>query len=117
MGGVGAAVWKVMGVLLVAMLPGVVEAAGLVRDACQTFDNIYFGVGCGFGCGASTSSGTCPATERTPEECDTTCVQNSASVRPPSHTPPALRQRSPRPPVALLLLLACTAAALRSSTR
>ena len=42
MGGGGAAGRKVMWVLMVAMLPGVVEAAGLVRDACKTFGGNYF---------------------------------------------------------------------------
>ena len=95
MGGGRAAVWKVMGVLLVAMLPGFVEAAGLVRDACQTFGNEYFDRGCSYGCGASSKTGTCPATERTPAECDLYCVRHRPHVllAPPASPTAALRVR------------------------
>ena len=95
MGGVGAAGWKVLWVLMVAMLPGFVEAAGLVRDACKAFGVTYFDYGCGYGCGASSSSGTCPATERTPAECDTQCVRHRPHVllAPPASPTAALRVR------------------------
>ena len=95
-GGSGAAGRKVMWVLLVAMLPGVVEAAGLVRDGCKTFSSSgYFGYGCGFGCGASSNTGTCPATERTPAECDAKCVRHRPHVllAPPASPTAALRVR------------------------
>ena len=95
MGGGGAAVWKVLRVLLVAMLPGFVEAAGLVRDACKTFGTYYFDSGCHLGCGASSISGPCPATERTPAECDTYCVRHRPHVllAPPASPTAALRVR------------------------
>ena len=94
MGGGGAAVWKVMRVLMVAMLPGVAEAAGLVRDACQMFGNEYFDYGCSYGCGDSSGT-TCPATERTPAECDTRCVRHRPHVLlvPPASPTAALRVR------------------------
>ena len=76
MRGGGAAGRKVMWVLMVAMLPGVVEAGKLVRDACQTFGSGYFENGCSMGCGANTYSGNCSATERTPAECDAKCVRH-----------------------------------------
>jgi hypothetical protein len=93
-GGGGAAVRKVMRVLMVAMLPGFVEAAGLVRDACKTFGGDAFGYGCDFGCGASLN-GACPATERTPAECDTKCVRHRPHVllAPPASPTAALRVR------------------------
>ena len=96
MGGGGAAGRKVMWVLMVAMLPGFVEAAGLVRVACQTFSsNGYFGGGCSRACGADSSFGTCPATERTPAECDTKCVRHRPHVllAPPASPTAALRVR------------------------
>ena len=98
MGGGGAAGRKVMWVLMVAMLPGVVEAAGLVRDGCKAFGSGHFDYGCGIGCGAdqsSFSSGTCPATERTPAECDTRCVRHRPHVllAPPASPTAALRVR------------------------
>ena len=95
MGGGGAVVRKVMGVLMVAMLPGFVEAAGLVKDGCMTFGNYQFDGGCGFGCGASGSTGACPATERTPAQCDTTCVRHRPHVllAPPASPTAALRVR------------------------
>ena len=95
MGGGGAAVWKVMRVLMVAMLPGFVEAAGLVRDACKAFGDADFDIGCHFGCGASSDYGTCPATERTPAECDTKCVRHRPYVllAPPASPTAALRVR------------------------
>ena len=96
MGGGGAAGRKVMWVLMVAMLPGVVEAAGLVRDGCRTFGgNVFFEYGCGYGCGASSASSTCPATERTPAECDTKCVRHRPHVllAPPASPTAALRVR------------------------
>ena len=95
-GGGGAAGRKVMWVLLVAMLPGFVEAAGLVRDACKTFSSYTaFGYGCGFGCGAANHNGACPATERTPAECDTKCVRHRPHVllAPPASPTAALRVR------------------------
>ena len=96
MGGGGAAGWKVLRVLMVAMLPGFVEAAGLVRDACKTFSSeAYFDMGCGFGCGMASGSGTCSATERTPAECDTRCVRHRPHVllAPPASPTAALRVR------------------------
>ena len=96
-GGGGAAVWKVMGVLLVAMLPGVVEAAGLLRDACKTFGGGFFENGCGFGCGLSSYPWTdaCPAMERTPTECDAKCVRHCPHVllAPPASPTAAFRVR------------------------
>ena len=87
--------WKFMGVLMVAMLPGVVEAAGLVRDACKAFGGTYFVFGCHYGCGASSNIGSCPATERTPAECDTRCVRHCPHVllAPPASPTAALRVR------------------------
>ena len=79
-----AAGWKVMRVLMVAMLPGVVEAAGLVRDACQTFRfDFHFEIGCSF------------AMTRTPAECDTRCVRHRPHVllAPPASPTAALRVR------------------------
>ena len=64
MGGGGAAGRKVMRVLMVAMLPGFVEAAGLVRDACKAFGTGAFVNGCNF------------AMTRTPAECDAECVRH-----------------------------------------
>ena len=96
MGGGGAAGRKVMWVLLVAMLPGFVEAAGLVRDACQTFgSSSAFDYGCDYGCGSDYHSDTCPATERTPAECDTQCVRHRPHVllAPPASPTAALRVR------------------------
>ena len=95
MGRGGAAVWKVMGVLLVAMLPGVVEAAGLVKEACRTFGSGYFENGCSMGCGAQYTSDTCPATERTPAECAAKCVRHRPHVllAPPASPTAALRVR------------------------
>ena len=96
MGGGGAAEWNVLRVLMVAMLPGFVEAAGLVRDACKAFSaSMYFGYGCGYGCGMASESGTCPATERTPAECDTKCVRHRPHVllAPPASPTAALRVR------------------------
>ena len=82
MGGVATAGWKFMGVLMVAMLPGFVEAAGLVRDACKTFGDDTFDKGCGFGCGANSWNGAdygaCSTTEWTPAECNTRCTSPSA---------------------------------------
>ena len=94
-GGSGAVGRKVMGVLMVAMLPGFVEAAGLVRDACQTFGNGYFDKGCNFGCGGSNNNGACTAAERTPAECDTECVRHRPHVllAPPASPTAALRVR------------------------
>ena len=95
MGGGGAAGRKVMWVLMVAMLPGFVEAAGLVRDACQTFGTVWFDEGCGFGCGADTWNGACTVTERTPAECDAKCVRHRPHVllAPPASPTAALRVR------------------------
>ena len=96
MGGVGAAVWKVMGVLLVAMLPGVAEAAGLIRDACKAFGGNRFDYGCGMACGASNVIGYCTdGPERTPAECDTECVRHRPHVllAPPASPTAALRVR------------------------
>ena len=95
MGGGGAAGRKVMWVLMVAMLPGFVEAAGLVRDACKTFGGYYFGYGCGFGCGMDSTIGACPATELTPAECDTRCVRHRPHVlfAPPASPTAALSVR------------------------
>ena len=95
MGGGGAAVWKVLRVLMVAMLPGVVEAAGLVRDGCLTFGGYEFDHGCGWACGADSNDGACPATERTPAECDTRCVRHRPHVllAPPASPTAALRVR------------------------
>ena len=84
MGGGGAAWWKVMWVLMVAMLPGVVEAAGLVRDACKASYNHYaFENGCG------------SAMTRTPTECDTSCVRHRPHLllAPPASPTAALRVR------------------------
>ena len=99
MGGGGAAGRKVMWVLMVAMLPGFVEAAGLVRDACKAFGGTfsgsgYFEVGCDYACGA-TYNGACPATERTPAECDAYCVRHRPHVllAPPASPIAALRVR------------------------
>ena len=96
MGGGRAAGRKVMWVLLVAMLPGFVEAAGLVRDGCKTFSSdAFFDAGCGFGCGADSSVGTCTATERTPAQCDTECVRHRPHLllAPPASPTAALRVR------------------------
>ena len=97
MGGGGAAGRKVMWVLMVAMLPGFVEAAGLVRDACKAFGClcVAFNWGCDYGCGAGTYGGACPATERTPAECDTKCVRHRPHVllAPPASPTAALRVR------------------------
>ena len=95
MGGGGAAGRKVMWVLMVAMLPGVVEAAGLVRDLCMTFGDYHFDNGCDFGCGAISDNGACPATEPTPAECDTNCVRHRPHVllAPPASPTAALRVR------------------------
>ena len=95
MGGGRVAGWKVMWVLMVAMLPGVVEAGNLVRDACKTFGDLYFDAGCGFGCGASSYYDACPATERTPVECDTKCVRHRPHflLAPPASPTAALRVR------------------------
>ena len=94
MGGGGAAGRKVMWVLMVAMLPGFVEAAGLVRDGCKTFGDAFFDFGCHLGCGASIT-GACPATERTPAECDTECVRQHPHLllAPPASPTAALRVR------------------------
>ena len=94
-GGGGAAMRKVMGVLMVAMLPGFVEAAGLVRDACMTFGSGGFDYGCSWACGASSYGGACPATERTPAQCDTTCVRHRPHLllAPPASPTAALRVR------------------------
>ena len=83
MGGGGAAVRKVMRVLMVAMLPGFVEAAGLVRDACKTFGSGWFDNGCSY------------AMTRTPAECDTHCVRHRPHVllAPPASPTAALRVR------------------------
>ena len=95
MGGGGAAGRKVMWVLMVAMLPGFVEAAGLVRDACQTFGDAYFVRGCGHGCGAATVNSACSTTEWTPAECNTRCVRHRPHVllAPPASPTAALRVR------------------------
>ena len=96
-GGGGAAGWKVLWVLMVAMLPGVVEAAGLVRDGCQTFGGYYFDQGCRAACGTTWWNGNlnCPVTERTPAECDTKCVRHRLHVllTPPASPTAALRVR------------------------
>ena len=94
-GGGGAAVWKVMRVLMVAMLPGVVEAGNLVRDGCKAFGNVAFDRGCSKACGAITPTSTCSATERTPTECDTECVRHRPHVllAPPASPTAALRVR------------------------
>ena len=83
MGGGGAAGRKVMWVLMVAMLPGFVEAAGLVRDACKTLGGTFFVYGCGY------------AMTRTPAECDTKCVRHRPHVllAPPASPTAALRVR------------------------
>ena len=92
MRGGGEAGRKVVGVLMVAMLPGV-EAAGLVRYACQTFGNGYFKAhfdfGCNFACGGSYTGGSftgpttaCSATDRTPGECATKCLNGNVRHRP-----------------------------------
>ena len=84
---------------MVAMLPGVVEAAGLVRDACKTFGDDTFGKGCGFGCGANSWNGAdygaCSTTEWTPAECNTRCVRHRPHVllAPPASPTAALRVR------------------------
>ena len=94
--GGGVAGRKVMWVLMVAMLPGFVEAAGLVRDGCKTFGDAYFDAGCGIACGASHPyNGACPATERTPAECDTKCVRYRPNIllAPPASPTAALRVR------------------------
>ena len=97
MGGDGAAGWKVMRVLMVAMLPGFVEAAGLVRDACKAFGYSTFDVGCSMACGAQYpfDSGACHATDRTPGQCDTICVRHRPHVllAPPASSTAALRVR------------------------
>ena len=96
-GGGGAVGRKVMGALMVVMLPSVVEAAGLVRDACQkTFSSsVYSDYGCSTACGEDSYYGTCPATERTPAECDTRCVRHRPRVllAPPASPTAALRVR------------------------
>ena len=95
MRGGGAAEWKVMCVLMVVMLPGVVEAAGLVRNGCKTFGNDGFDFGCDFGCGALSHIGNCSATERTTAECDSYCVRQHPHLllAPPASPTAALRVR------------------------
>ena len=103
MGGGKAAGWKVMGVLLMAMLPGVVEAGNLVWDECRPFGNYLLGLkeqfeyGCGFGCGWNDGSqGDCTdGPERTPAECKTRCVRHHPHLllAPPASPTAALRVR------------------------
>ena len=97
MGGGEAAGRKAMGVLMVVMLPGVVEAGDLVRDACKTFSSDWaFQYGCGAACGAFNPSGSsCALPERTPAECDTRCVRHRPHVllAPPASPTAALRVR------------------------
>lgn len=81
----GATGRKILKLLMMAALLGVVEAGGLVRGGCYTFrcssvlegSSAGFGYGCSYACGgdAPSSSGVCPATERTPADCDTKCVR------------------------------------------
>ena len=100
MGGGGAAGRKVMWVLMVAMLPGFVEAAGLLKDACMTFGSGYsggyFDYGCEVACGAYNPSGSsCALPERTPAECDTYCVRHHPHLlfAPPASSTATLRMR------------------------
>ena len=102
MGGGGAAWWKVMWGLMVAMLPGFVEAGELVRVACLSFGNGLavqpFEFGCGVACGKDYPTGAClPATELTPWECDNKCVRHHPHVllAPPASPTAALRVRFP----------------------
>ena len=75
--------WKVMGVLMVAMLPGFVEAAGLVKDACRIMKAGSFDYGCGY------------AMTQTPAECSSACVRHRphALLAPPASPTAALRVR------------------------
>ena len=70
---------KVLWVLMMAMLPGVVDAGDLIWNVCKTFGNKPFDDGCSSACGAkSMFENFCTATELTPAECYTKCVRNSA---------------------------------------
>jgi hypothetical protein len=101
MGGGGAAGLKVMGVLMVVMLTGVVEAGNLVRDGCKTFGSGgSFDYGCSMACGADDQYGVCPAAdaidqERPWSECDYKCVRHRPHVllAPPASPTAALRVR------------------------
>ena len=96
MRGGGAVGWKVMGVLVVAMLLGVVEAAKLVRDGCRDLGVDDFKAGCSIACGATWPGGEeCEDTDRSSEDCYAKCVRHHPHVllAPPASPTAALRVR------------------------